>query len=303
MEHGLSHRAHVTLETTEMLKVSIDTNAEWTPGQHIYLRFLTQGVHALTAHPFTICSVPNPHESGHNQMVFYIKARGGLTSRLARLAEKDTGVAIPVLLDGPYGGVKGRWFSGFDHTVVIGGGAGAGFTLALAQDFLAKSRRNHGRKMTLVVSSRDPGMRRWYLEALADMVSGWEEKDFTDAYRASGLTVRIHETRGSEPPGTGSSDPENGSGVDKVVAGPEETGEVGHAGLRAIETGVFEGRPDLAALGRDAISADGSSVGLVVCGPASMVHDVGEIAAAAQGNCIKGAPGAAEVWFHKESFS
>ena len=306
MEHGLNHRAYITLETGKMLKITIATTAEWTPGQHIYLRFLTQGVHALTAHPFTICSLPETKRyAGRNQMVFYVKPRGGLTARLARLADKNPGVAIPVLLDGPYGGVQRRWFSGFDHTVVIGGGAGAGFTLALAHDFLIQSRRRPGRdgasRMTLVVSSRDPGVRRWYLEALGEMVANWE-KDETEIYKSSGLSVSIHETDGCEP-GIESSDRENSTGSDKAVAVPEQTGDTSQVDSSSLDMRVLQGRPDLGTLCQDAVAAESASVGLVVCGPASMVHDVGKIAAAAQGNCIRGGPGAAEVWFHKESFS
>ena len=306
MEHGLGHRAHLAIETGEMLRITIDTTAEWTPGQHIYLRFLTQGVHALTAHPFTICSLPGTlHDGGLNQMVFYIKPRGGLTARLAKLADKNPGVAVPVLLDGPYGGVQSRWFAGFGHTIVIGGGAGAGFTLALAQDFLSQSRRRRelhsGATMSLVVSSRDPGLRRWYLEALAEMISDWE-KDDLETYKPSGLSVRIHETGGGEPR-MESSGGESGSGLDKVVADPEKAGDTAPVESKIMEVGIFQGRPDLDALCCDAIAAEGASVGLVVCGPGSMVHDAGRIAAAAQGNCIKGGPGAAEVWFHKETFS
>ena len=283
-----------------MVKIAIDTDAEWKPGQHIYLRFLTQGVHALTAHPFTICSLPGPRENGRNQMVFYVRALGGLTGRLGRLAEKNPGMSVPVLLDGPYGGVQNRWFTGFDHSIVIGGGAGAGFTLALARHFLAQSRRtpNRNRRMTLVVSSRDHGLRRWYLEALAEAVAELG-KDVTAAQN-SGLSVRIHETGDAELRTESSS--ENDSGVEKVVTS-DRVHETSHTGLDGVETGISKGRPELFGLSRGIIAAESGSVGLVVCGPGSMVHDVGQIAASAQGNIAKGGAGASEVWFHKESFS
>lgn len=283
-----------------MVKITIDTTAEWKPGQHIYLRFLTQGVHALTAHPFTICSLPGTHENGRNQMVFYVRALGGLTGRLGRLAEKNPGMSVPVLLDGPYGGVQNRWSRGFDHSVVIGGGAGAGFTLALARSFLAQSRRSPGRagKMTLVVSSSDPGLRRWYLEALAEVVADLG-KDLAAAQDA-GLSVRIHETGAAEANTESSSG--NDSGVEKVETS-DRVRETSHAGVDGVETGIHKGRPELFSLCRGIIAAENGSVGLVVCGPGSMVHDVGQIAASAQGNIAKGGAGASEVWFHKESFS
>lgn len=300
-EHGLGHRAHLALETDEVVRITIDTNAGWTPGQHIYLRFLTQGIHSLTAHPFTICSLTGSGRDGRNQMVFYVRPLGGLTGRLRKLAEKNPGMSVPVLLDGPYGGVKNRWFDGFDHAVVIGGGAGAGFSLALARHFLAKSRRNGGRsgKMTLVVSSRDPGLRRWYLEALAEAVAG-SGKEGVAAAQHSGLSVRIHETGEAASSTEGSSD--NDNSAEKVVTS-DRVRETSPAGLEGIETRIFRGRPELFGLCRQIIAAESGSVGLVVCGPGSMVHDVGQIAASAQSDIVKGGSGASDVWFHKESFS
>lgn len=283
-----------------MVKITIDTTAEWKPGQHIYLRFLTQGVHALTAHPFTICSLPVVRENGRNQMAFYVRALGGLTGRLGRLAEKNPGMSVPVLLDGPYGGVQNRWSRGLDHSVVIGGGAGAGFTLALARSFLAQSHRNPGKggKMTLVVSSRDPGLRRWYLEALAEAVT--ELGKGVTVAQDLGLSVRIHETGGADLNTESSSG--NDSSVEKVVTS-DRVQETGHTGVEGVETRILKGRPELFSLCREVIAAESGSVGLVVCGPGSMVHDVGQIAASAQGDIAKGGPGASEVWFHKESFS
>lgn len=79
MEHGLYRKAQLFLVSDQSLKIEIETDAEWTPGQHVFLRFLTLGVHALTAHPFTICSIPR-HGKGHNRMVFYIEPRGGFSS-------------------------------------------------------------------------------------------------------------------------------------------------------------------------------------------------------------------------------
>ena len=283
-----------------MLKISIDTTTEWTAGQHIYLRFLTQGFHALTAHPFTICSLNGASENGRNQMVFYVKTLGGLTARLGKLAEKIPGVSVPVLLDGPYGGMQNRWFRGFDHTVLIGGGAGAGFTLALAEHFLTQSQRRPTRsgKMTLVVSSRDPGLRQWYLEALAHKIAKLE-KDDTSAVQGASLSVRIHETGSFEP---GTEDSERSSVPDKAATTQEKTSESSYGGPKAVNPEVFQGRPDLPTLCREAVASEGS-VGLVVCGPGSMVHDVGRVAASAQGKIIKGGAGASEVFFHKESFS
>lgn len=307
-EHGLRHRASLTMETSSMLKITVATAAGWRPGQHVYLRFLTQGVHALTAHPFTICSLQEGplREDGRSEMVFYVRVRGGLTKRLGRLAEKTPGVSVPVLLDGPYGGVQGRWFGGFDHHVVIGGGAGAGFALALAQDFISQSQLAPKRntKMTLVVSSRDLGLKQWFLDALSK-VALEGEKDADAGLGEYGLSVRIHETGDSEPSTEYSEDHHAAStaATDKETAGPQKTSVTHLGNLKGISVSIAHGRADLFALGREVVTAEGTSVGIAVCGPASMVHDAGRVAASAQGNIVKGGPGPSEVWFHKESFS
>ncbi|KAJ0295265.1 hypothetical protein COL922a_014064, partial [Colletotrichum nupharicola] len=55
-EHGIGHRAVLCKETDLTLKIAIETDMEWRAGQHIYLRFLTGGMHVLSTHPVTICS-------------------------------------------------------------------------------------------------------------------------------------------------------------------------------------------------------------------------------------------------------
>ncbi|KAL4874409.1 ferric reductase like transmembrane component-domain-containing protein, partial [Aspergillus karnatakaensis] len=56
-EHGVRLKARLYRETHQTLKISIDTAMAWSPGQHMYIRFLAGGLHRLTMHPFTICSV------------------------------------------------------------------------------------------------------------------------------------------------------------------------------------------------------------------------------------------------------
>lgn len=303
LEHGVRHRASLAMETGDTIRITVDTDAKWNPGQHIFLRFLTQGVHALTAHPFTICSLDRRDGGGDGaQMVFHIRARGGLTKRLAALADKDPGVSVPVLLDGPYGGVKGRYFDGFDHAVVIGGGAGAGFTLGLAKHFLSQARLNaaENRRMTLLVSSRDPELHQWFLASLAEALPVVEDAGAGGDRPDTGLSVVIHDTSRAEPVEQG--DKASSNSGDEAPA-PEKSGETRITGMGGVQATLVRGRADLFALGREVTSAEGASVGIVVCGPASMIQDASMVAASAQGRIIKGGPGASEVWFHKESFS
>ncbi|KAI6782753.1 Ferric/cupric reductase transmembrane component 7 [Emericellopsis cladophorae] len=111
----------------------------------------------------------------------------------------NPGTTVRVLLDGPYGGMQSRWYSGFDHAVVIAGGASAGFTLGLVEDFVARCTLTaavaQDRNLTLVLSSRDLELKRWYLDAIAALLDAQQTKEGNkEAARIAGLTIHIHHT-------------------------------------------------------------------------------------------------------------
>lgn len=293
LEHGLKHKASLIPETSRTLKVTIDTKMTWAPGQHVFIRFLTCGVHAFTAHPFTICSVPQTGQK--NQLVFYVKQRGGLTGRLISMAQKNPGVSIPVLLDGPYGGIPDHHLDSFDKSLVIGGGAGAGFTLSMLENFVYLSGfEGYKAKMKVVVATRDPGMRAWFTQAVEDIAARYSRSGVID-----GLSIDIHETHH-----------ENGSdtALDTVMEHPkadESSDKAGRQYNTAEMLGIrfFAGRPHLPTLTREFASQSGASVAVVVCGPSSMNHDVSEAAAAMQCKILAEKDCARELWLHTESFS
>ncbi|EED17376.1 ferric reductase transmembrane component, putative [Talaromyces stipitatus ATCC 10500] len=140
-EYGVGHEARLQRESNGTLKITINSRkARWTVGQHIYLRFLAGGImHVLTAHPFTICSMPHtdPAEKA-SQLVFYIRPRGGDTKFLMAQAIKHPNTEIPVLMDGPYGGIPSTQLNFSDSALAVGGGAGAGFTLAVIEHILQR---------------------------------------------------------------------------------------------------------------------------------------------------------------------
>ncbi|KAL0775952.1 hypothetical protein CaCOL14_007239 [Colletotrichum acutatum] len=300
MEHGVNH-ARVSLVTPHCLKVVIETNTRWTPGQHVYLRFLTCGMHALTAHPFTICSIPR--HSQRNEMVFYIQPRGGITARLAAIAQKSPEASVRVLLDGPYGGVTDRWFAGFDRTLVVVGGAGAGFSLPMIEHFLQRQHEGTANlEMEVIVATRDLEFREWYCRALDDIIVRHPDAEDT---KASYISISFYETGTSLENRSTSSNPETPAyGGDKeVIETPGKSSESewqSPSGLVSLR--AYSGRPDVSAISRRAIEQPGS-VGLVTCGPASLVFDLGQVAAEAQKRILQGGGGAREVWFYKENFS
>ncbi|KAJ6032242.1 hypothetical protein N7540_002974 [Penicillium herquei] len=300
-EHGIHHKARLVPESDETLKVTIDTAMEWGPGQHIFLRFVTCGMHALTAHPFTICSVPQKDSKNLNQLVFYIKPHGGLTGRLMALARKNPDSQIPVLIDGPYGGISVGRMEKFDKRIVIGGGAGAGLTLSMIEDFVrASSFTEDEKELKIIVATRDPGMRAWYLQALEDLATRQSlEKP------VPGLSIQIHETCatpvGSEPKNKELE--EAGVKVQDVHSNECSTSS---ESLPAELFGVqcFTGRPDLPSAIYQMASQEDKSVGVVVCGPSSMTHDVSTASAEVQSRILAKKPGnVRELWLHRENFS
>lgn len=298
-----------------MVRVTIPADFSWTPGQHVFIRFLTLGLHSLTAHPFTICSLPaSSGEKGPSQLVFYIRPRGGFTSRLAKLAGKQPNISLRVLLDGPYGGVNAKTMTKFDKALVIAGGSGAGFTLSLIEDVVQRLSQQHGtvsdekeavlrpRKTVLqvVLATRDRDTQRWYHEAIADLLSPYSSSSISES-----LHISVYFTgSSSEPSDSNSSRPAE---VSKPMTMNESSGQgvsnCSSSDSPSNTTPNFQSRPDLPRIVQETTSANGVSVGIAVCGPASMLQDVRNAAATAQTNILRSGAGAKDVYLHTEQFS
>ncbi|KIK61838.1 hypothetical protein GYMLUDRAFT_165314 [Collybiopsis luxurians FD-317 M1] len=126
---GLPTSVEALSDRTIKLTVLIPAaKIKWTPGQHVFIRFLSLGIHAFSSHPFTITSIGSLSGSNAGDMVpveFILRVRSGITEKLARTAraakgEMDVG---KVWVDGPYGGVPVA-LSGFDHVYLFAGGSG-----------------------------------------------------------------------------------------------------------------------------------------------------------------------------------
>ncbi|KAF8174796.1 hypothetical protein K438DRAFT_1908841 [Mycena galopus ATCC 62051] len=93
------------------LIVRVPKSFKWAPGQHVFVRILGLGVHALTSHPFTISSL---HTS--------VTGKATWKSR--------------VVVDGPYGGLHVP-LKVYERVYLLAGGSGATFTLPLFADLAA----------------------------------------------------------------------------------------------------------------------------------------------------------------------
>ncbi|PCH03062.1 Riboflavin synthase-like beta-barrel [Penicillium occitanis (nom. inval.)] len=309
-EYGIGHKARLQRETNDTLKITINTRkAIWTAGQHIYLRFLAGGItHMLTAHPFTICSMPRLELTGKTStLVFYIRPRGGATKYLMAHAIKHPNVEIPVLMDGPYGGIPSTQLNLSDSSVVVGGGAGAGFTLSVIEHFLQRytTAQKVERRLKVVVATREPDTRLWYIEALRDISHRYPR--FNEA--VGGLYIDFHETGQSRPEektGSAQLDVEKAMNSKTIQLNNEDSQSDSQnpSVAEAFNVSFHKGRPNLPAIiGTFIAGQEDKTIGLLACGPSSMSHDIGEAAVAAQQQIIKGRIKAREVWYHSEDFS
>ena len=135
-EYGIGQKAQIFIEDNGFTRITIPANFKWQPGQHCFLRFRSFGIHALSSHPFTICSLPSMSQEKPSELTFYIRHQGGLTARLYNYAMTHPGVQVPVFVDGPYGGIDNQKFFGSDRLVVVAGGSGAGWMLPFVEQFL-----------------------------------------------------------------------------------------------------------------------------------------------------------------------
>ncbi|KAI1774852.1 putative FRE ferric reductase-like transmembrane component [Hypoxylon cercidicola] len=295
-EFGLRHRASFAMVSDSTLKVTIPIHTPWRPGQHMFLRFATMGVHALTAHPFTICSIPVTRSStGTSKLVFYVHPRGGITGRLAKVATQRPGFSVPVLLDGPYGGVQGRPLHTYGHILVIACGAGAGFSLPFVMDGLLRLARQTRaanklvEKIQVVIATRDTQLVQWYEEALIEYL-----EDNGLEIPPEGLDISVYQTGRSNSQSNNTFQSHEGS-AEKL----DETIQVS----KRLPINVFSGRPDIAKVIRDMTLQFEHSVGIAACGPKEILNTVRDEAAAAQLRIVSSKSGAREVYLHSEVFS
>lgn len=301
-DHGIRRRATITPVSDTCIRVDIPVGpfTFWKPGQHMFLRFLNFGFHAFTAHPFTVCSLPDSDKligEPKSVMTFYVKPCGGFTGRLAAAAVNNGGsVSVPVLMEGAYGGVHGRPLTGYDRALVVACGSGAGFSLPFVMEWITMAARAaaanqgdkaRGKKMTVVIATRDVRIVAWYEAALTE---------FLDAQRLEmpegAVEILVHLTADDE-----AGDKAKEASLDDDDNKIRSASPDADVGLK-----VCRGRPDLSAIVRGVTMESSASVGMAVCGPSDVLEAVRSEAAEAELRILKSGPGAKEVYLYSEVF-
>jgi hypothetical protein len=111
-------------------------------GSHAFL-WLPR-VQALQSHPCTMVSV--------DPVAFILKARNGFTKDLNRHASTSTNMVTPATIDAAYGAVPS--FEKYDRVLLIAGGSGSTWAVAVAMDLLSRGLPNI---LELVWVVRDSG--------------------------------------------------------------------------------------------------------------------------------------------------
>lgn len=329
-EHGIRHQAHLSLTDNGFICVQIPSNATWGVGQHFFVRFLSFGLHIGSIHPFTACSLPTTGSSfagKSSELVLYIRPRGGLTARLAHLAETQPNTPIRVLLDGPYGGVDFRKLTACHKQLIIAGGSGAGWLRPMITVLLrqykaqGKSDGEHGQLRSgtsakVVLTTRDATTEAWFDEALKDLLASADLEELPkslqfELHYTGTESARNHSNSLPRPSSNTTPEPDRTLDLEKAPSPTAHSASSSSPSPHSRPSTTithFNSRPDLPAMVRSEASTlpPNQKLGVFVCGPLSMQHDVANAVADEQRAILRGGEsggGGKEVYLHMEHFS
>ena len=321
-EYGITQKAFVNIEGNDFIRLTVpSTNMRWKPGQHCFLRFTSLGLQAFSSHPFTICSLPSLRACEKSELVFYIRHSHGLTQKLYKYAQEYPGTYLPILVDGPYGGISMQRFNDADRLLVIAGGSGAGWILSFLELFCRlrsntsrtdtsdgsnlspsdeekQSDVEHRRKLRIVLATRDIASRTWFLETVAKLFAKYSLPP-----KSSDIDIEVHLTGEAERTvvvagTTGHESVSISSSADNV--------EVETKGQQVkVPTEELPGRPDLPHMiheETEAARVHEESLSVYVCGPTTMQNDVRNAVARENLAILKGVKSGG-VYLHSEHFS
>jgi predicted ferric reductase len=145
--YGFGNYCTITPLPEGATKVVMTRNITAEPGSHAFLYI--PAVRGFQTHPFTLVS--------NKPATFVIKARTGFTKALHELAIKSPESRHRAAMEGPYGNVPST--DNYVRTLLVGGGAGATYTLAMAMDWLRKNSAARSNKaLSFVWVIRNRGM-------------------------------------------------------------------------------------------------------------------------------------------------
>lgn len=324
-EYKWTQKARISVEDNGFTRITIPANFHWTQGQHCFLRFTSFGIlPALSSHPFTICSSPPRSRDEASELVFYIRHQGGFTAKLYQQALLESDATVPVIVDGPYGGVNSSRLWDADRLLVIAGGSGAGWCLPLIEHFArsasistdeeqgngelveksaSHSHRSRHTSLRVVLATRDTRSRLWFEHRVAELLA-----KFATPGLSSTVRVQVYLTGEAADAADLSSkavDPAHSAASTSSNEIIVETGKGVEPAAATVPGKEFEGRPQLPHIVQEEATQAaeaGESISVYVCGPETMQNDVRN-AVAAENLKILGGSASGGVYLHSEHFS
>ena len=158
MYYGFRNHAVLTALPNGATRVTMYRGMKAKPGSHAFVWI--PGVRAFQRHPFTLVSA-DPVE-------FVIKARDGFSKALHSKAQEFPNVKFRASIDGPYGQVPDT--SVYGKVVLVAGGSGATFTIALALDWARKPKASETRRtLEFIWIVRHAESLQWFTNELAEL--------------------------------------------------------------------------------------------------------------------------------------
>ncbi|SPO32322.1 related to ferric reductase [Ustilago trichophora] len=283
-------------------KMTVDSAMRWRPRQHVFVRF--PGLVPLSAHPFTIVSMPSPNDQQLVlRVVLMAKARKGLTKRLydqalqaqADLGLKGNGFALLAILDGPYGQDAG--IAGHEQVLLLAGSSGITFVLAslLELSWLWQQNSAATQSVHLVWSMRDALALEWVCQHLVTIAA-------LAPPNAVKVSIYVSE-RGAASQDLGLPtqwEVQWGIHPDAALAVRDMAREAATCTQGDVDIKKASPRDSSATKERAKCS---TSASVVVCGPSGMVHDTSNAVAGLQADIVRGKlDGLQDVSLITESF-
>lgn len=278
----------------------------------------------MSSHPFTICSLPSVRLNERPELVFQIRRSHGLTGKLFDHAVKHPGTSVPVLIDGPYGGINMQRYNDADRVLVVAGGSGAGWILPFIELFCrqrcaaaveeygggsktgdeetqTKQVHRHGglhgpASMRVILATRDTSSRIWFLESVAELLAR-----HSASFSSSQLEVEVYLT------GEAKHNADIPMRTECVASSSSSDNiAVESKGHRVCILGKeLSGRPELPTMIHQEASPaaeEDQSLSVFVCGPTGMQNEVRNAVASENLRILKGSKSAG-VYLHSEHFS
>ena len=274
--------ATVTLVDADekLLKLECDAPVSWLPGQHFFLRF--PGINRSApyqSHPFTVANLPSLDGNTDSHLVFFFKARDGLTNNIwEQLVQQPTvkgkvSTNLKVALDGPYGSPFHP--AAYHSDLMIAGGVGMTSVLPALMSLCLSARSRNALTTKVVVHWSVQTMR--ILDAFEPLLV-----PVLDHLRALGVDATLH-----------------------VYC--REDREKDEVALAKSSIAVHNQRVDLPSVVSgfvdDAAKTQTRTVGVSVCGPASMLNETANTVARCQWSHVLKGNAIGELYLHSEAFA